>query len=128
VNLPPDNTINDLGNPAFDFATVVETGEGPLSQPGFVSALRFREDFGNLRGIDRRGHVAIDDLHLAASRLVCDGRYLSFDNFAAVEADPDARAYAVIHIVKYTRNLSLAFAADDNRNRRPRGWLAPVRL
>ena len=70
-----------------------------MSQPGVVSALRCREDFGNLRWIDRRGHVAVDDLKFSPSGLVCDGRYLSLDNFAAVEADPDAGAYAVIHTI-----------------------------
>ena len=58
-----------------------------------------REDFGNLRGIDRRGHVAIDDLKFPSGGLVCDRGYLSLDNFAAVEADPDSGACAVIHIV-----------------------------
>jgi hypothetical protein len=53
------------------------------------------QNFGNLRWINRRRHVATDDLHLAASRLVCDRRDFSFDNFAAVEADPDAGAYAL---------------------------------
>jgi len=57
-----------------------------------------RQNFGNLRGINRRLHAAIDDLQLAASRLICDRRYLSLYNFAAVEADPDAGAYDVVHI------------------------------
>jgi hypothetical protein len=38
-----------------------------------------REDFGNLRGIDRRGHVAIDDLQVSPVGLVCDCGYLSLD-------------------------------------------------
>jgi hypothetical protein len=50
------------------------------------------EDFGNLRWIDRRGHVTADDLNFSASGLVCDCCYLSLDNFAAIEADPDAEA------------------------------------
>jgi len=58
-----------------------------------------REDFGNLRGIDRRGNVAVEDLQFSASGLVRDCRYLSLDNLSAVEANPDAGAYAVIHIV-----------------------------
>jgi hypothetical protein len=45
---------------------------------------------GNLCWIDRRSQVAIDDLEFPASGLVCDGRYLSLDNFATVEADTDA--------------------------------------
>ena len=58
-----------------------------------------REDFCKLRGIDRRDHVAINDLQFSAGGLVRDCCYLSFDNFAAVKADPDAGAYAVVHIV-----------------------------
>jgi hypothetical protein len=27
MNLPPDNTVNDLGNFGFDFASVVEASE-----------------------------------------------------------------------------------------------------
>jgi hypothetical protein len=49
--------------------------------------------------IDRRGHVVIDDLKFSPGGLVCDGGYFSLHNFAAMEADPDASAYAVIHIV-----------------------------
>lgn len=63
----------------------------------FAFPLCCREDFGNLRWIDRRGHVAIDDLELPASGLVCDGGYFSLDNFAVVEFYPNAGAYAVIH-------------------------------
>jgi hypothetical protein len=33
------------------------------------------------------------------SGLIRDCRYLSLDNFTAVKADPDAGAYAVVHIV-----------------------------
>jgi hypothetical protein len=38
-------------------------------------------------------------LQSSTGGLVRDGGYLSFDNFAAVKADPDARAYVVIHIL-----------------------------
>jgi hypothetical protein len=51
-----------------------------------------REDFGNLRGIDRRGHVAIDDLQVSPVGLVCDCGCLSLDKLAAIKADPDAGA------------------------------------
>lgn len=44
----------------------------------------------NLRRIDRRSYAAIDDLHLATGGLIRDCRYFSLDNFAVVEADPDA--------------------------------------
>jgi hypothetical protein len=60
---------------------------------GFACALCCWEDFGNLRGINRRGYVAVDDLQFSASGLVRDRGYFSLDNFAAVEADPDAGAY-----------------------------------
>jgi len=63
-----------------------------LSQLGFASALCCREDFGNLCWIDRCRHVAIGDLQFSASGLVRDGGYFSLDDFAAVEADPDAGA------------------------------------
>jgi hypothetical protein len=43
-------------------------------------------DFGNLRGIDRRGHVAIDDLQFSASGLVCDCRNFSLDILAGAIA------------------------------------------
>ena len=39
------------------------------------------------------------DLQFSVRGLVCDGGYPCLDNFAAIEADPDAGAYAVIHIV-----------------------------
>jgi hypothetical protein len=64
-----------------------------------------REDCDNLRGINRSGHVAIDDLKFSSGGLVCDGGYLSLDKFAAVEAHPDAGTYAVIHILKYTPRI-----------------------
>jgi hypothetical protein len=60
------------------------------------------QNFGNLRWIDRCRHVALDDLQFSASGLVRDCRYLSLDNFAAVEADPDAGAYAIVHVLKCT--------------------------
>ena len=79
------------------------------SGDAFLSLL---QDFGNLRRINRRGHVAVDDLQFSASGLVRDCRYLSLDNFAAVKTDPDAGAYAVIHIVKYTRYPILSREAE----------------
>jgi hypothetical protein len=65
----------------------------------FAFPLCCREDFGNLRWIDRRDHVAVYDSEFPASGLVCDGGYFSLDKFTAVEFDEDAGAYAVIHIV-----------------------------
>jgi hypothetical protein len=62
-------------------------------------ALCCRQNFGNLRWINRRGNVAVDDLQFSASGLVRDYRYLSLNDFAAVKADPDAGAYAVIHFL-----------------------------
>ena len=56
---------------------------------------------------DRSGYVAVDNFQFSPGGLVRDGRYLSFYKFAAVEADPDAGAYAVIHIVSI---LALWFA------------------
>jgi hypothetical protein len=38
-------------------------------------------------------------LKFSSGGLVCDCGYLSLDNFAAIETDPDAGAYAVIHFV-----------------------------
>jgi hypothetical protein len=61
-------------------------------------ALACWQDFGNLRGINRHGHVSVDDLQFSPSGLVRDCHYLSLDNFAAIKADPDAEAYAVIHM------------------------------
>ena len=69
-----------------------------MSRLGLAFALRCRQDFGNLRWIDRRGHVAVDDLKFSPGGLVRDRCYRGLDNFAAVKADPDAGAYAVIHI------------------------------
>jgi hypothetical protein len=57
------------------------------------------QNFGNLRRINRRRHVAVDDLHLPPCGLVCDRRYFSLNNFAAVKADSDAGAYAVVHVL-----------------------------
>jgi hypothetical protein len=76
-------------------------------ETSIVPSLSLLQNFGNLRWIDRRGHVAIDDLKFSAGGLVCDGGYFSLDNLAAVEADPDAGAYAVIHIVSILASLSL---------------------
>jgi hypothetical protein len=70
----------------------------PADEPR-LPKLGCRQDFGNLRWIDRCGYIAVDDLQFSASGLVRDRRYLSLDNFAAVEAHPDAGAYAVIHIL-----------------------------
>jgi hypothetical protein len=66
-----------------------------------MGALLWRKNLRDLRGIDRHRHAAIDDLHLTTCRLIRDSRYLSLDNFAAVEADPDSGAYAVVHKSKY---------------------------
>ena len=77
-----------------------------MSRLGFASALCCREDFGNLRWIDRRGHVAVDDLQFSAGGVVRNRCYLGFDNFAAVEADPDAGAYAVVHAASILAPLS----------------------
>jgi hypothetical protein len=63
-----------------------------LMETSIVPSLSLLQNFGNLRWIDRRGDIAIDDLEFSASGLVRDGRYLSLDHFAAVEADPDAGA------------------------------------
>jgi hypothetical protein len=60
-------------------------------------ASSLRKNLDTLRWIDRRGHVAIEDLQFSASGLVCDCGYLSLYKFAAVKAD--AGAYAVVHIV-----------------------------
>jgi hypothetical protein len=68
-------------------------------ETSIVPSLSLLQNFGNLRGINRRGHVAVDDLQFSTGGLVCDRGYFGLDNFAAVEADPDPRAYAVIHIV-----------------------------
>ena len=55
------------------------------------------EIFDNSCNVDRRNCTAIDDLHPAASGLVRDCFYLGLYNFAAVEFDPHARAYVVVH-------------------------------
>jgi hypothetical protein len=68
-----------------------------LMETSIVPSLSLLQNFGNLRGINRRGHVAVDDLQFSTGGLVCDRGYFGLDNFAAVEADPDAGAYAVIH-------------------------------
>ena len=72
-------------------------------ETSIVPSLSLLQDCGNLRWIDRRDHVAVDDLQFPASGLVRDCGYLSLDNFAAIEADSDAGAYAVVHKSNYTR-------------------------
>ncbi len=37
--------------------------------------------------------------------MICDGGYFSLDNLPGVEADPDAGAYAVFHIVSIPRPI-----------------------
>lgn len=66
-----------------------------------------RQNFGNLRRINRRRDAAIDDLQFSASGVVRNRCYLGLDNFAAVEADPDAGAYAIIHSVSILAPLSI---------------------
>ena len=68
-----------------------------LMDTSIVPSLSLLQNFGNLPWIDRRDHVAVDDLQFPASGLVRDCGYLSLDNFAAVKADPDAGAYVVVH-------------------------------
>ncbi len=79
-----------------------------MNRHGFVSPLRSRQNFGNLRRVNRRRHVAIDDLHLPPCGLVRDRRDLCLNNLATIEADSDAGPYAVIHASKYTRSLVLS--------------------
>jgi hypothetical protein len=67
------------------------------TQPG--RNLNYWALWANLLRVDRRRDAPIDDLHLAASGLICDRRYLGFDFLAAVKTDSDAGAYAVIHIL-----------------------------
>ena len=73
------------------------SGTNSFTAPDRASSLRKNRD--NLCWIDRRGHVAIDDLKFSPGGLVCHCAYFSLDNFAAVKPDPDAGPYAVIHVV-----------------------------
>jgi hypothetical protein len=50
-------------------------------------------------GLIERGHVAVDDLQFSSGGLIRDCRYLSLDNFTAIETDPDPGAYAVTHVL-----------------------------
>ena len=99
MSFPLDNTVNDLRNFGFDFAAIMETGQDRRADLDLFRHLCCRQNVGNLRWINRRDHVAVNDLQFSTSGPVRDCCYLSLDNFAAVEADPDAGAYAVIHIV-----------------------------
>jgi hypothetical protein len=49
-------------------------------------ASSLRKNLDNLRWIDRRSHVAIDDLQFSASGLVCDCRNFSLDILAGAIA------------------------------------------
>jgi hypothetical protein len=59
---------------------------------------RLIQNLDNLFGINYNTRVSEENPNLAASRLVRDCRYLGLNFLAAVKADLDAGAYAVVHI------------------------------
>jgi hypothetical protein len=80
-------------------AAVVPTTFARTCCIGLEPVLLRLKNLGNLCGIDRSGHVAVDDLQFSASGLVCDRGYLSLNDLATVKANPDPGAYAVVHIL-----------------------------
>ena len=92
-----------------------------LSQLGFACALCCGQDFSNLRWIYRRRNCAVDDLQFSPSGLVRDRGYFSLNNFAAVEADADAGAYTVIHILSILPSIdSVMVVTWETRERSKR--------
>jgi cyanophycinase len=60
--------------------------------------LFWRKNFNNLLGVDDHTRAFEEYPNLAPGGLVYNRRYFGLDNLAAIEFDPNARAYAVIHI------------------------------
>jgi hypothetical protein len=78
-----------------------------VSRLGFVWGLCCRQNVGNLFGVDYDAFALVEKSNLSACGLIHDSRYLGLHDLTAVEFDPDAGAYVVIHFGKYTRPPSL---------------------
>jgi hypothetical protein len=83
-----------------------------------------------LFGVDYHTRAFEEYPNLAPGGLVCDCRYFGLDNLAAVEFDPDAGAYAVVHSDGYytqatTTNAPETIQLRTLRHSRPDATVDP---